>query len=312
MGKTACGECTKTKDHPAGWLECDGCSQWFHADCQGLTNDQRKTIGELGPLGVKWYCETNRCREVDHTKDAIQDLKQDLTRQIKALDSSIKELSKKTTINEPNWAQAAADVTGKLETQMKTHINVIKQAEERVREEKKSEEQQREKEKREQEKKEAESRAKNMVVFGIPEADDEGETTEEEHERIQRYMNDQGLHMMIKLGTYRRMGRRDPDNPRVRPLLLEFNSAQQKWDALKRINGMKVRGFFARLHLTKEELRKDFELRKELRERNAESQGVVYKIVNKKVVKITEHGKRSQSADRGTAVSGSSCGTVTE
>lgn len=47
----ACKNATEVAADKVNWLQCDGCSQWYHFTCSGLTAKQSKAID-------KYYCET--------------------------------------------------------------------------------------------------------------------------------------------------------------------------------------------------------------------------------------------------------------
>ena len=73
-----------------------------------------------------------------------------------------------------------------------------------------------------------------------------------------------------------------------RPIRVTLDTEDRKWEVLKRINAVKIRGIFARLDMSREEREKDFSLRRELRETRGADPENSYKIVKGKVTRVQE------------------------
>lgn len=84
--REACKSCGKmkgpTKKVKELWIGCEACSEWFHTDCEKITDTQYKVINEMGG-SLKWKCkkcnetekDVRRCNmKGDHT-DMVEELK---------------------------------------------------------------------------------------------------------------------------------------------------------------------------------------------------------------------------------------------
>lgn len=69
--KEACKTCGKVKGPlkkvKDSWLGCEGCSEWFHTECEKISDVQYKVINEMGG-SLKWKCK--KCNEEE--KDVLR------------------------------------------------------------------------------------------------------------------------------------------------------------------------------------------------------------------------------------------------
>ena len=81
----------------------------------------------------------------------------------------------------------------------------------------------------------------------------------------------------------------DVSDSKPRPIKLCTQSKDEKWEIIKRINGLKKGDIFAKLDLTKAERLEDFQLYQTLKKKKEENPSIQYKMIQKKVVELTKH-----------------------
>ena len=91
-----------------------------------------------------------------------------------------------------------------------------------------------------------------------------------------------------KILQVRRLGKKNDDESKLRPLLVEFETEEEKWIILSQGKYLKSSdrfySIFISKDMTKEEQEYDTELKKELEERRANHEGVMIKngrVINK-------------------------------
>lgn len=108
-------------------------------------------------------------------------------------------------------------------------------------------------------------RERNIIIFGIREGDghthDKDELTELIQNRLGLYAGTQVTPTDIK-----RLGIRQSDTDRPRPIKLTVENTSTKWAILKTLNSRRIQGIFSRPDLTPEEQKRDYALRTELNE----------------------------------------------
>lgn len=134
-------------------------------------------------------------------------------------------------------------------------------------------------------KEEKDSRAKNLVLFGVEENDDIMATSK----IIEEYVGSK-CHLKISLDgkVIHRLGRKNEENTKPRPIRIKTESETIKWDLLKRINSVKNDNIFARLDLSKQEQEQDFILRQELKKMYTENPDKKFKIHKGKIMQINQ------------------------
>lgn len=55
LTETPCAECDEVSTENEEMICCDGCQQWFHSRCVGVTADANKE--------AKWYCAGEVCQK---------------------------------------------------------------------------------------------------------------------------------------------------------------------------------------------------------------------------------------------------------
>ena len=132
------------------------------------------------------------------------------------------------------------------------------------------------------EKQEQELRARNIVIFGIEETPDIDETVE----KLNKVIKDE-CHMQVSLNKTtvqnHRLGQKSGKN---RPVKVQLSDEKEKWEMLKRLNGLNLRGVFGRLDMNRDERKQDFALRQELKKTREGDPSHLYKAKNKKIFKI--------------------------
>jgi len=135
-----------------------------------------------------------------------------------------------------------------------------------------------------------EIRERNMIILGV----EEGSTKQDTIEKVQKLMQD--CHLTTKVEKENLFRLRKMENVKTndhgekvpRPLKMCTESKEQKWDILKRINGLKLKGIFAKPDLNKEEREADFRLRAELKKIRENNPLDTYKIFRNQIKKINQ------------------------
>ena len=126
-------------------------------------------------------------------------------------------------------------------------------------------------------------RQRNVVIFGIPE--DDGLDPSKDAETLEGTLRGtMALNITVEAKDVARIGIIKVDSKYPRPIRLVTPSVDRKWDILKRVNGMKVRGVFARPDLNRVEQEADRILREKLKEKRAESGSSGWKIQRGQIV----------------------------
>jgi hypothetical protein len=127
----------------------------------------------------------------------------------------------------------------------------------------------------------SEVRAKNLIIFGL----EEKETTlDDTADSLGETLKNCGLACDNLGSSISRLGPKKEG--KTRPVRLRLSSESQKWEFLRRINGKRLQGVFARLDLNREEQESDFLLRQELRKRRQDNPCQRYIIRNKQVIQV--------------------------
>lgn len=262
-----CGQCTiPLKDQVDSSILCDTCAKWYHLKCVDLNKDEAGFIARLEAKGVSWDCKNCRgsfsSRHMQHS--AQLDRIEISVEQIKSMVSN--DLEPKFQAMEKSYATAVKNLERNSTVLAGAAQKSIKQIE--------------------QDQKEI--RDKNMIIFGV----EEGNTKQETIERVQKVMQDCHLttkverQNLFRLGKVENIKTTDQGAKIPRPLKLCTESREQKWDILKRINGLKIKGIFAKPDLNKEEREADFQLRTELKKLKTDNPGQMYKIIRNQIQKI--------------------------
>ena len=126
-----------------------------------------------------------------------------------------------------------------------------------------------------------ETREKNVVIFGIKESDDHKADVLAVQDLLDRQVF---LPFNVQSSDLARIGRKS--NEKIRPVKLTLWDKETKWEVLKRINKMEIRGVFARPDLNREEQETDFKLRKSLKMKREEDPDGHWKIIKGEVKKV--------------------------
>jgi hypothetical protein len=128
----------------------------------------------------------------------------------------------------------------------------------------------------------SDTRAKNVIIFGLKEP--QKSSISDTVDSVSNLLKTCGLkHDKVDTSVARLGPKREN---KIRPVRLILQSESEKKEFLRRINGQRLDGVFARLDLTKEEQSRDFLLRQELRERRKTNPEKRFRICNQEVVEI--------------------------
>ena len=134
-----------------------------------------------------------------------------------------------------------------------------------------------------------EARDKNLVLFGIKDCSTKQETAEQ----IQNVFKECHLSQIVNEKNMCRPGKKntcsDASDSKPMHIKLCTQFKDEKWEIIKRINGLKKGDIFAKLDLTKAERLEDFQLYQTLKKKREENPSIQYKMIQKKVVELTKH-----------------------
>jgi len=268
-----CGQCNiQLKDQVDISILCDTCEKWFHLKCVELQKDEAEFISRLEAKGVRWDCKNCRGVSICPSRSKPTQQSAQLNRieknidQIKSMVSN--ELGPKFEAMQKTYAMAVKDLERNSTVLASAAQKSIKQTE--------------------QDQKEI--RERNMIIFGV----EEGSTKQDTIEKVQKLMQDchlttkVGKENLFRLGKMENVKTNDHGEKVPRPLKMCTESKEQKWDILKRINGLKLKGIFAKPDLNKEEREADFRLRAELKKIRENNPLDTYKIFRNQIKKINQ------------------------
>lgn len=272
-----CGNCGRKVQNG---LQCDGCKDWYHNNCQGVPKDLSEMLGKYP--NQAWFC--SRCKHAFKNKGADSKRMEVLEQQNKELMDKLKEVTRKLdnmreeikkevmqqlTANEQTGVPVnEEDIVQKTIAQV---IDYIKEEEDKNR------------------------RKPNLVMYNIPESnkEDVAERIDEDlavccdiiENSLGVGREEFSIKKVIRLGKPRHDG-----NNRNRPVLLKLTDEDEKWKIVKKAknlkhesNPMKKRVGIA-LDLTKKERELETELRQELNTRRLNGESGLY-IKNGKLCK---------------------------
>lgn len=295
--KVVCKSCKVEVQQSGDSIECELCLGWYHSGCVGITG---KKIDFLSIAGIHWFCSSCDItsvqvsfltKEVKKIRAAIEKSKDEANSfyslcpfddRIKNLEAGLKDIN--TTLTKYVSAPESKGLEPRLEAMEKSyaaavknlevHSTIIASAVEKTR--------------IQTEQDQKVTRDKNLIIFGVS----ENATKQETLDKVQQLVKNCHLSMEIKMQDMHRLGKfenikTDKNGLKIpRPIKLCIDSKERKWDILKRINALRVKGIFAKPDLTHEEREADFQLRTELKKIREENPGHAYKIKNNKVIQI--------------------------
>lgn len=316
--KSNCSICQKVVDEG---IQCELCMHWSHSKCLKISREVLKVIDMPG---IHYYCKTcdfsvsraiEECIETikntskcemesvrigvvecadSHLKDLVKSSREDiqslsstvsenmisfradLDKVLERFDSHSKEFNREGS----EISQSYAEIAKKLEESsqnfsqnMKSQTStIIEQLHDKSKAERSSE-----------------MRAKNVVIFGF----EEMENRDDALVKVNNLLYECYLDFEATPSNTYRLGKVIPG--RARPIRICTGSEFEKWEMLKRINGLHHPQVFARLDLNKQEQEQDFLLRKQLKEKRDSDPSSKYMIRQNKIVRV---GQKAQRAER--------------
>lgn len=264
-----CGKCRDAivDSHELSSIQCESCSKWHHLGCANLEESDMTTLKKCG---IHWFCEScdslfsgidNKMRLLEEKIDKVLSHERSYAQVVSKIESNatfIKQLESTTTM--------INDHLGSTKSAMDNHFKNQEKQMHTIRSDLSKE-----------------TRAKNLILFGVAEQSDT--TLEQSMESVSELLRSCSLKHSVSKDNLTRLGQKKEDKPR--PIRLSLSSQSEKWEFLKRINAQRVRGIFARCDLDKEERKKDFLLRQELKTKRLENPSQKFKIYKNRVMKIT-------------------------
>ena len=99
-----CGSCSKDVKKSQKSLQCDLCARWFHAMCQGVTDDVYKVITKDSNTDnpqIQWYCNSS-CKLLNkkfvNTFNRIENDVAIIRDRVDAIDSRVEWIEQKHTV----------------------------------------------------------------------------------------------------------------------------------------------------------------------------------------------------------------------
>ena len=292
-----CPVCSKGKK---GRASCSQCQAYYHLSCVSISAAEWESGLKLATKGFRWACQ--KCLSLPADQIIETKLETRMSQLEKKMEGSIKDLAEKIetsltasltstkqalsqqeqqmdSLTKKSWAQVAEEVDRTVSKVSQEVVKVRDTVEEgKIR----------------REKADKEEREKNVVIFGIKEA--------ENHQADVLYIQDfldretylHGLGIRIQPTDVTRIGRKMED--KTRPIKVTLFDRETKWEVLKRINRMELKGTFARPDLNREEQEADYQLRKALKLKREEEPDIHWKIVRGEIQKAPLKGRRREDS----------------
>ena len=211
---------------PVGWVECDQCSGKFHRTCAGINVKQFDFLYNSPEDNFQWFC--NQCLQAKKDgKDVAATLAQHSAK-LDALNNMFVQMQEENTKNMENQFKKMMDMmkgtsgTG-AEEQIKIHVEeiIIDQNEKKEKE-------------------------KNLILYGLEEGKEKDDTINKEEDLkktkdLFKYVNPEVSLKDLKASNITRIGykKSSEDNPKPRPVKVELDSVDSKWQLIKNAKKLK-------------------------------------------------------------------------
>ena len=296
-----CKLCDKTVTDKCKALTCDRCDGWWHKTCAGLSQYEYEFYDNSpfpsGELQSKWICKI--CRE--EQKPEV-----DPMAIMAKLVTKVEKLVTENCMFKKSLAAVMEILTGqkqegkKVEETMKISVaetmhTTVAEAFDNC--------------------KEKEEKEKNVVFFNVEEAKEElGKTEKEKDEEdfvaVNAIMNNaqkEAFKPMMMRQNITRLGKKKPNNPRPRPILVKLQTVEDKWNLLRCAKNLKESIAYKEVRIqhdkTKKEMNEDRKVYAEcerLRQETKEDYIVFAKqiMLRKSVPAFIEKRKKRQEEKR--------------
>ena len=241
--KRACGTCRKTVAKKGRGLECEGCDQWFHTECESVSVKMYELLKENDE--ISWHCLDCK-NSIRGARNKVKELEME-NRGLKELLSEMKATLKK---------ELKEEILSELKLNKQDERERIKQGEEAKKcflqiaediEEKKK-------------------RCENLVVFHLPESDNENPKKREDEDtgRMDALFKTVLEIEECEITKSIRLGKKNTDSGKPRPLLIKMRSEEQKWTVLKKTKLLRSASDaeHRQIFIVKDQTRKERELSK--------------------------------------------------
>ena len=247
-----CLKCKKTFDHPFKAIQCGKCTLWVHFECSDLNGEQYKFLSKrTTPSSIKWFCP-----------------------QCEAKVESFDQNTQNESIDK--LANLVMQIT-KQNAEILQNMNRDKMVEERLKSNVK-------------EVLDSNDRDKNMIVYNLPEEEDEEEEGRSDKRRIAQVCNfvsfsDSGDYTefepvdmtYVRLGQKRKPNESNP-SPKPRPVKVFLNNVETRDRLLrnaKKLKGSALSYIGISADKSKEERARDYEIRMKFKARKSAGEAVV-------------------------------------
>lgn len=221
---SCCGRCKLIVRSVDNGLECDGCGVWFHAGCEGVTQEKYKFLEKY--KDTLWFCKKCHMKvvaknaETQKLRDENHELRREVA-ELKALNENL--ISKFEELwkgKEEEIVEITTKKVLKVLSSKESEMTIAQHAVEKVLEVI-------------EEREEKEKKKNNIVVFNLAESIKETVTERKEEDKIRLDTVIQGS---LKIEDYEiediyRVGR--PDQNKPRPTIVKLKEGRAKWEIIK-------------------------------------------------------------------------------
>ena len=273
--KDACIECNKNKGAD-DWLQCDYCDGWTHRQCANINATlfkalkTKKTTENImyicSPCKVERTDEAGRKDKIDGRIDRLLSIMEGMRKDIQRVDDSVEErIDRRMREMEgrlEHKIQEQGQRTSGRETERKEQVWGVgrREFEERV-------ERRLQREDSEEERGERAKRAKNILIFGIPEPKEKENDHKQDVGRVQEVLKElQGREGDAnQIEEVVRLGRR---GERIRPIKVGLKSSEQRNAVLKNSKLLKdhEKKYLQKVYVSADQTIRQREMGRELRE----------------------------------------------
>ena len=255
-----CMKCNKTFDPPFKAIQCGKCKSWVHFECSDLNNEQYKFLCKrTTPSSIKWFCPPCEVK-------------------VESIEQNTITCTQNETIDK--LANMVMQIT-KQNAEILQNMNRDKMVEERLKSNVK-------------EVLDSNDRDKNMIIYNLPEEEEEGEDEDEEGRLDKRQVaqvcnflsySDSGDYTefdpvdmsYVRLGQKRKPNDSHP-SPKPRPIKVYLNNVEIRDRLLRNAKKLKDSALSyigVSADKTKDERARDYEIRMKFKARKSAGEDVV-------------------------------------
>lgn len=258
-----CRVCNKKDLNNQVMISCDSCSLWYHNQCQNLTKPEVNLVSKAEDRGVKWFCNTCRPSLMITTTDqaTTTDEKLDkITLSIKVLNEKIDQQSNQVQTYDQSYSDALKVNAENLKKSVDANAQNIVKSQAMLQQS--------------LDVTDAEARKVNAIIYGLP-----ADNTKSVMAQLSDFMSKECFTQSVKPVTAFRLGNKEQQGNRSRPIKVKFTDEKSKWDFVKRVNSnMRKENIFCKLDTPKEHRDREYALRQQVKELKSSDTQTTYRI----------------------------------